>query len=237
MITNAESYFANLFKINQHGNIPSLVTLLPSESNSFSVDLNTRTVEAPEFLSVTSDHQSETVYFIVDRFFDSMDLSTTGCVIQYITADNEGRLYAVPYYDIETYHSLNKMIIPWCIEGEATRVAGEITYSIRFFKTDLTGSNLLYNLNTIPVKSKILKGIEVNGYFPVEISQAQYDASPNKYYVKTDDGYILATGPYISGMQYYALTDGYDYSAEYLDAILMRIQQLERESNVYWYTV
>ena len=60
-----------------------------------------------------------------------MDLATTACVVQYINANNEGRLYTVPYYDIETFHDENKILIPWCIEGEATKAAGDVSYAFR----------------------------------------------------------------------------------------------------------
>lgn len=81
MISTAEEYFANLFKIKGSYNIPSLAVLLPRSENIYNIDLNSRTVEAPEFLSVLDDHASETIYFTVDRFFDNMDMSTTACVI------------------------------------------------------------------------------------------------------------------------------------------------------------
>jgi len=168
MITSADEYLSALFKIYENGNIPSLATLLPDTERIYNIDLNSRTVEAPEFLSVTDDHVSETVYFLVDRFFDNIDMSTTGCVIQYINANNEGRIYSVPFYDIETYHAYDKMLIPWCIEGEATKAAGEVTYSIRFFKIDPTGKYITFVLNTIPQKSKILQGMNIlDGYIQV----------------------------------------------------------------------
>ena len=139
MVSTAEEYFANLFKIRGSFNPPSLAVILPRSENIYKIDLNSRTIEAPEFLSVLQDHNSETIYFIMDRFFDSMDMSTTTCVIQYVNALGEGRLYVVPYYDIETYHATDQMLIPWCIEGEATKAAGDVTYSIRFFTVDNTG--------------------------------------------------------------------------------------------------
>ena len=236
MITTAEEYFANLFKIQESGNVPSLATLLPKSENIYNINLDSRTVEAPEFLSVTDDHDSETIYFMVDRFFDNMDMSTTSCVIQYINAKNEGRLYAVPYYDIETYHASNKMLIPWCIEGEATKAAGDVTYSIRFFQVDTTGKVLTYNLNTIPVTSKVLNGINVLGYNLVDVTEEQfYNRGNTVYYVKSGDAYVKAPDRYSPGTKYYTLTDGYDYGAEYLDAILHRLQRIEQDFHLYWY--
>lgn len=238
MISTAEEYFANLFKISHVGNVPTLAVLLPQSENIYSINLNTRKVEAPEFLSVSTDHQSETVYFLVDRFFDNMDLTTTSCVIQYMNAKQEGRLYAVPYYDIETYHEFNKILIPWCIEGEVTKAAGDITYSIRFFKTSDNGEVLLYNLNTIPATSKILAGMNVLDYYPVTITEDDYNNPNAIFYIKTDDGkYEVAQGKFNNNLQYYALSADYNYSADLLDSIFNRLTRIEQDFNIYWYTV
>ena len=241
MISTAEEYFANLFKIHGSLNIPSLAVLLPRSENIFKIDLDSRTVEAPEYLSVLDDHNSETIYFIMDRFFDNMDMSTTACVIQYINALGEGRLYVVPYYDIETYHATNQMLIPWCIEGEATKAAGEVTYSIRFFKIDITGKYVIYNLNTIPSVSKVLNGINVMDFVPVlNVTEEMYNTEGVTYYTPTYDGngniigYAPATGDYNPSAQYYTLADGYDYSADTLNDLISRVQAIEKDFCLYW---
>lgn len=235
MITTAKEYYANLFKIVESGNIPSLATLLPSSERIYTIDLDSRTIEAPEFLSVVTDHQSETVYFIVDRFFDNTDLSTTACVIQYINGANEGRLYSVPYYDIETYKHVNKMLIPWCIEGEATKAAGEVSYAIRFFKVSGDGKSLTYNLNTSVSKSKVLYGLNILDYFIVDLTEETYE--PNKYYLKDEDGnYYKSQNAFNATKTYYSITEGYNYPAGELDRIYDRLAAIERDFNVYWYT-
>lgn len=236
MITSADEYLSALFKINENGNIPSLAVLLPRTENIYNIDLGSRTVEAPEFLSVTDDHVSETVYFLVDRFFDNVDMSTTGCIIQYINAKNEGRIYAVPFYDIETYHDVNKMLIPWCIEGEATKAAGEVTYSIRFFKIDQTGKYIIFNLNTIPTTSKIKQGINIlDGYIQVDVDKEVFESGSNTYYYKDEKGAFQKATKYDPSVTYYTLTDGYDYPVESLAAIYDRLANLERETQAYWY--
>jgi len=108
--------------------------LLPSTERIYEIDLNTRTIDAPEWLSVETDHRSETIYFKVPRYFDHMDLTTTVCVIQYINANGEGRVYPVPYYDIttctrENFETLEQepyILFPWVIDGEATKAAGDV---------------------------------------------------------------------------------------------------------------
>lgn len=64
------------------------------------------------FLSVELDHKAETIYFEVDRYFDATDLATTACTSNMLTPEGEGRLYPVPFYDIETFSGDNKMIFP-----------------------------------------------------------------------------------------------------------------------------
>lgn len=130
---------------------------IPSNEPIMKIDLNQRTIEAPEFLSVQYDHYAETVFFIIDRYFDSVDLATKTCIVQYKNALNEDRIFIVPYYD--TTYEENKIVFPWCISGEATKAPGSIEFSVRFYEVDVDNRQFLYNLNTQPVKSKILHGM------------------------------------------------------------------------------
>ena len=159
MITTAEEYLKYLAYI-QSDNHPK-IAILPSSEKIYNIDLKTLTIETPKYLSVEHDHKSETVYFKVDRYFDYMDLSETVCVVQYVTADNEARIYPVPFYDITTYAQEGKMLVPWCIDGGATATPGTVQYSLRFYKVDEVGQRFLYNLNTQPTSSKVLYGMEV----------------------------------------------------------------------------
>ena len=160
MITTPRDYY-NLYHRIQSENAPSLAVLLPTDEKIYNVDLNARTVEAPEYLSVEKDHRAETIYFKVNRFYDFFDLTQAVCVIQYINALGESRAYVVPYYDIDTFSEDDMILFPWVIDGEATKAGGEIEYSIKFYKLTDTGKYYLYNLSTMPVKSKILYGMSV----------------------------------------------------------------------------
>lgn len=167
MITTAaeyEKYLSQIYDVNP----PTLAVLLPSSEPIYKINLNKRTVEVPDFLSVEKDHRAECLYFIVDRFFDNIDLATTTCVIQYINAGGESRVYAVPYYDVTTYNNPDspKMLIPWAIGGEATKYAGDVTFSFRFYKLNkvLDEKNpryFTYNLSTRPTKGKVLYGLDI----------------------------------------------------------------------------
>lgn len=173
MIASTDEYMQYLAYVQQEDR--PKIAVLPSADKVYNIDLQTRQIETPEYLSVEHDHKSEIVYFKVNRFFDYMDLTQTVCIIQYITADNKARIYPVPYYDIETYANEDKIIIPWCIDGGATAVAGNVQYSIRFYKVDEVGQQFIYNLNTQPTSSKVMYGMEVQ-----ELN-ADYDLAPTVY--------------------------------------------------------
>lgn len=161
MITTPQDYYSKLYLI-QDTNKPVIATLLPSDENIYNVNLNTRKIEAPRYLSVAKDHLAETIYFLVDRYYDNIDLSETTCVVQYINAKNEERLYAVPFMDITTFEG--KILFPWCIEGEATKQAGNIRYSLKFYHTFKDENDKIlfdFNLNTLVADSKILAGLDV----------------------------------------------------------------------------
>ena len=152
-----------LFEISSQ-NPPTLAELPNATKKMYEVNLETRQIESPDFLSVTQDHRAEIVYFVLDRYFDYMDLSNTTCIISYIASDNSTYMYIVPYYDIYTYRAYNKMIIPWEIDGSATQYKGILQYSICFYKIsgEGPGAKLVYKLNTLPAQSKILEGLNVD---------------------------------------------------------------------------
>lgn len=163
MVTSAQEYYDNLWRI-KSVNPPSLAVLLPGEEKVYEINLNTRTVEAPEYLSVEQDHRAEIVYFVVDRYYEHYDLTNTICIIQFLNKNSQkSGIYVVPYYDIHSKSTKDsaKIIFPWCIEGLATDQAGDVEYSIRFFSIG-NDNKVEYSLNTIPVTSKVLYGLNAN---------------------------------------------------------------------------
>lgn len=158
MITFETEYKDKLWEIqNQH--LTQKAVLVPHNEKILNIDLNTRTVEVPKYLSVQQDHESETIYFKFDRFYDAVDLTNMVCVIQYQNANGEEYFYPVPFYDITTCGSEpgHKVLIPWCIQGPATQYAGTVEFSILFFRLD-ANANVIYMLNTLPARGKILQG-------------------------------------------------------------------------------
>lgn len=169
------NYKSLLYEIqNASAQGPTVDTIIvPSNILLYNVNLDTREIEAPEYLSVQHEHYAETVYFLVDRYYDNMDLAQTTCVVQYVTPDNESYIYAVPFCDTITFQ--NKIVIPWCISGSATQSSGTVKYILRFYKIDeqsVIGENneydpsraeFSYSLSTKPAASKVMYGLPIDG--------------------------------------------------------------------------
>ena len=168
MVTNPAEYAKLLWKI-QDQNPPTTALLLPKSEKLIEVDLDTRSITAPEYLSVATDHRAETVFFVMNRFHDNVDLSTMNCVIEFVSTDVNGRnsksgLFAVPFIDKDTFIHKGLIIVPWLIEGLATLQAGTITYSLKFFQiSEDNNTKFNYVLNTLTAKSKILEGSNFDG--------------------------------------------------------------------------
>ena len=66
MITTPQEYYAKLHLI-QDTNKPMVAA--PSDERIYNIDLSTRKIESPDFLSIEKDHMAETIYFTVDRLW------------------------------------------------------------------------------------------------------------------------------------------------------------------------
>ena len=139
-----------------------------SDVQLYDIDLDSRTIKAPNFLSVQTEHRAETVYFLVDRYHDGIDLATTNCVIQY-QKDGKDYIYMVPFCDVSTRYDPNhpKMIIPWVISYSATQTSGRISFVVRFYTMDSSqtitsdSKRLSYSLTTQIATSQILVGMSL----------------------------------------------------------------------------
>lgn len=133
---------------------------IPSDEPVYEINLDTRTVEVPEFLSVLDDHNAEVVWFKVDRFFDDVDLFGATCWIEYRNAVGEDYVtVAFPKVIKESNHDV--LYVPWPICGPATKAAGNVTFSFRFFKVG-ENKKTYFSIHTVPVTSKILHGLEID---------------------------------------------------------------------------
>lgn len=171
-LTKIESLEDLLFQIQTYEDkdsqsYPQLVHLLPQSDQIFDIDLDTRTVNIPQFLSVQYDHNAEIIYFRCPRYFDNMDLASCVCIIEFINAAGEAGLYWVPYYNVDVYEDDDKsltplMLIPWSVGGLATASSGTLTFSVRFYQLDATRKTFLFNMSTRPTQGEILHGIDLS---------------------------------------------------------------------------
>lgn len=155
---------------------------LPFAHNIYEVNLNERQIYGPDVLSVQRDHKSEVLYFKLDRYFDYMDLTNTVCIVEYILPDDKERIphiYIVPYYDSTKFMKEDKILVPWAVGGAATSKNGILEYALRFFKVEGSGKDakLVYNLNTLSTKTKVLRSLEADG----AIMKAEYDIPLEHY--------------------------------------------------------
>ena len=157
----AAEYYELLKQIQD--NSISIITPIPSDEPFIEVDLNSRCIVLPpefkDFLSVERDHRAETVYFRMDRYFDDIDLANVTGVIEYVNAAGEGRIYPITLKD--SISQAGKILFAWCIGGEATKLAGNISFAVRFYSVDPDQASFTYNLNTIPAIGIILHGMEL----------------------------------------------------------------------------
>ncbi len=162
MITNSEEYLDFLTKI-QNGT-PTYEIRVPSDEPIYEVDLNTRVIDAPKFLSVETDHDAELVYFSIDRYFENVDLLTCAGLVLFKNAKNEEYAYLIPAYDVVS--KPGKIIFGWNIQGAVTKYSGNVQFAFKFFKlnekfddeSNSFKSVLEFDLNTLIAQSKILSG-------------------------------------------------------------------------------
>lgn len=182
-------------------NNPPQMAAIPFAEDYIEVDWRTRSIGERDVLSTARDHKAESIYFIMDRYWDYMDLSTATCVISYKTYPVDPKkqgvtgLYAVPFYDIYSHRATpgtfekDRMVIPWCIDGRVTQDEAEVEYAIRFYRVDEEGKKIIYNLNTVPNMGKVLYGLNVqpNGLENADDLAGDYDISSSMYEHFTDE--------------------------------------------------
>ena len=166
MITSQQDYEKALAKIQAEHNFPIVASFIDKVDgfkdgekdplSVYSIDLNTRQIDAPEYLSVENDHQAETIYFKINRYFGHIDLSNMVFMIQYKNARLECYNYLVPYIDIA--YENGYIYFPWCIESPATRFAGKVTYALKIFYVNPNSGRLVFELNTLPATGLIKNG-------------------------------------------------------------------------------
>jgi len=162
-------------------NYLSYVTI-PKDEPIYKIDLNTRKIETPKFLSVLEDHNSEIIWFKVDRFYDDFDLYGSTCLIQYKNALKEEYVcVTIPKVIDDGNHDM--LYIPWPVAGAATKAAGKIEFAFQFYKLSEDGTRVYYSLNTLPATSEILHGMHIDPLSLIE-GESPEDSQFNPQYTE-----------------------------------------------------
>ena len=155
MITSSQEYQEFLAEVAETAPL-ALKMRIPTYEPVYEIDLNTRKITPPPFIGVEGDHEAEFVFFQVDRYYDNIDLSNSIGIVVFQNANKEEYYQVIPYYDI--YSIDGKIIFPWVIQAPAALYGGTVSFSVKFFKIDPTSKEIIYELNTLIAKTKVLVG-------------------------------------------------------------------------------
>lgn len=139
-------------------------SMLPIDEDVFSINANTRDISVPKSfadngISVCGDEISEVIYFKINRFFDATDLFNQDVMIEWI-APSGLKGYSVPTVKVLD-ETTNYVIFGWALASAITAKAGNVTFSVRFYKYDGDTNKIQYSLSTKTQTAKILPSIDL----------------------------------------------------------------------------
>jgi hypothetical protein len=130
--------------------------IIPASEPVFNVFLNTRKIEVPSHfreIAKKGDHNAETVWFALDRYFDGEDLYNSlnnknkVWAVQCINALGEEYLFPISNIYLGNGNSdSTTFTIGWTITYDVTKAAGRIQFSLRCY--EIEDNKLSYNLGT-----------------------------------------------------------------------------------------
>lgn len=136
VVSNNKGYDAKLYN--------DKLFIIPFGENDFVIDANSRKIGVPqEFarngVGVEGDHFVESLYFTIDRYFDTIDFAQSNimAIVEWINANGE-KCYSPAWTKILSDDD-EKLIIGWVLTDKATKKAGIIKFSIRLYSLDEKG--------------------------------------------------------------------------------------------------
>ena len=136
VVSNNKGYDAKLYN--------DKLFIIPFGENDFVIDANSRKIGVPqEFarngVGVEGDHFVESLYFTIDRYFDTIDFAQSNimAIVEWINANGE-KCYSPAWTKILSDDD-EKLIIGWVLTDKATKKAGIIKFSIRLYSLDEDG--------------------------------------------------------------------------------------------------
>lgn len=153
-ITSLEQLFEYMYFIT---NFAPIYTRLPLDEEPFFIDADKRTISVPrDFasngVSVQGDEVSEILFFKINRFFDATDLSQCKIFIQWQSSEtdekgNPKEGVSKPWIQ-DIVSEPGYLIFGWPISSKITKVAGTVTFSVRFYRLD-EADKLVYSFSTL----------------------------------------------------------------------------------------
>ena len=191
---------------------------LPLDEPQFIINANTRAINIPnEFkkngVAVQGDDLGEVVYFEIDRYVDYMDLNTTNIFIQWELPKGPNAqpivgVSEVFLVDIES--TPGKLIFGWALSQEITKHAGQLKFSVRFYKTATVEENQIkieklgYSFSTLTATVNILPSIGLD----IMTDQYVKDETGDRLINRIDYGVIV--GGAVAAIPRFV--EGYDLS-------------------------
>lgn len=181
-IKTIDDYFCRL------GDIASLVVaadgtvsdplyfILPIDEPTFNIEANSRSIKVPdEFskngrgVSVKGDEIAETIYFTIDRYFDTTDFydKNLKAIVQWQNANGDKNISATTAKAVieDQSEGTVKVIFGWPLSREITEYPGNVTFSVRFYNT-LKDENdteyLEYSFSTLNAVVKINPSLDLD---------------------------------------------------------------------------
>ena len=156
-VDNLEQFFGSIQEI---ADLDPKFLRLPLDEPMFAIDANSRKidVDATPFkangLSVQGDHLAETVFFKIDRYYDTMDLMNTDIYINWKMGTASGR----DKCSIKSDAILPGYIVfAWPIHDKITAKGGTLQFSVQL-NIEQDGKNA-YALNTLTANLNIKEGL------------------------------------------------------------------------------
>lgn len=220
MITTAEEYQKYLWQL-QSNNKPVSAILLPSDENIYEINLNTREINAPEYLSIRRDHAAETVYFLVDRFYDNMDLSQATCIIQYKNAAGKEHIFPVPFYDVTTFNNS-------IVDNFLLTTLEEKDYKVNTYYTKDSQGNYVLSSGAFDKNTTYyLKVTPIYNIKYVKVNLTAKTYSKNSFYYMDYDKESKTFGQYTQAI------DDFDQNTNYFAKIDKRFVPIALTSSTY----
>lgn len=181
-----QGYYSNIEYIMELG---GRYLYMPLSEEPFKIDLDTRIITTPNHfkkngVAVVGDNKAEILYFIVDRYYDIIDLYSTSIGIKWTLIPDdktkevqEGISQAFcpdPTLSLDLNLGADKIIFGWVIHKELTKYAGKLKFSIIFINKNASLTNATaadYTLNTLESTAVINNTLQLNN------SNIEIDAS------------------------------------------------------------